>query len=127
MAKSAKDMVAAANSNVETLTPEAAIARASQTGAVLVDVRETEEVRKTGKLKGALHAPRGFLEFHADPNSPNHLPALSSGKPLILYCASGNRSALAAATLKGMDVPKVAHVAGGFAALKNAGADTEEV
>ena len=125
MTKSAKEMVSTANSSVETLAPEAAIERAKETGAVFVDVRETDEARKTGKLKGAVHAPRGFLEFHADPNSPNHISALSAGKPLILYCASGNRSALAAATLKSMGVPNVAHVAGGFPALTKAGADTE--
>lgn len=127
MTKSAKEMVSAANSSVETLTPESAIEQAKQKGAVFVDVRESEELKKTGRLKGAVHAPRGFLEFHADPSSLNHNPALRSGKKLILYCASGGRSALAAATLKVMGVDNVSHVAGGFPALKSAGADTEDV
>ena len=125
MTESAKKMVSAANANIETLTPEAAIEKANKTAAVFVDVRETDEVKKTGKLKGAVHAPRGFLEFHADPESPNHIPALSSGKPLILYCASGNRSALAAQTLKNMGVENVSHVAGGFPALVKAGGETD--
>ena len=126
MTKSAKELVSAANSSVETLTPESAIERAKQKDTLFVDVRETEEVKKTGKLRGAVHAPRGFIEFHADPASPNHNPALSSSKQLILYCASGGRSALAAATLKNMGIPNVSHVTGGFPALKHAGAETED-
>jgi len=127
MTNSAKEMVAAANAKVDTMSPEAAIERANKTDAIFVDVRETEEVKKTGKLKGAVQAPRGLLEFHADPSSPNHNPTLSSSRQLILYCASGGRSALAAATLKSMGVDNVSHVAGGFPALKSAGADTEDV
>jgi rhodanese-related sulfurtransferase len=127
MTKSAKELVSAANSSIETQTPESATEQAKQKGAVFVDVRETDELRKTGKLKGAVHAPRGFLEFQADPSSPNHNPVLRSGKQLILYCASGGRSALAAATLKNMGVDNVSHVAGGFPALKSAGADTKDV
>lgn len=119
-------MVSAANADVEALSPEAAIERANKQDVAFVDVRETEEVRKTGKLKGAVHAPRGFLEFHADPQSPNHIGALSSGKQLILYCASGNRSALAANTLKNMGIHNVAHVAGGLSAWKKVGAETED-
>lgn len=92
---------------------------------VFVDVRESDERRKTGTLKGAVHASRGFLEFHADPNSPTHIKALSSGKRLVLYCASGNRSALAAKTLKSIGVSNVVHVAGGFPALQKAGGETE--
>lgn len=64
-----------------------------QNGNDFADVRETDERRMTGTLK-AVHAPRGFLEFHANPNSPTHVKALSSGKRLVLYCASGNRSAV---------------------------------
>ncbi|MHB1207589.1 MAG: rhodanese-like domain-containing protein [Rhodospirillaceae bacterium] len=122
--RSAKELVSAANVDVETLSPEAAIWLANKQDIAFVDVRETEEVRKMGKLKGAVHAPRGFLKFHADPQSPNRIEALSSGKQLILYCASGNRSALAAKTLKSMGIHNVAHVAGGLPALKKVGAET---
>ena len=125
--RSAKDLVAAANADVETLTAEDAAKLAADPNVTFVDVRETEEVQKTGKLNRAVHAPRGFIEFHADPNSPNHIKELSSGKRLMLYCASGNRSALAARTLKGMGISNVAHVSGGFPALQKAGVKSEDV
>ncbi len=91
-----------------------------------VDVRETDERRKTGTLKGAVHAPRGFLNSTLTPTGPTHVKALSSGKRLVLYCASGNRSALAARTLKSKGIANVSHVAGGFPALQKAGGDTEK-
>ena len=123
--KSAKQLVSAANAEVDTITPEAALALANKPDVTLVDVREADEVRNTGKLKGAVHVPRGFLEFKADPQSPSHESAIRPDKHLVLYCASGNRSALAAKTLKGMGYGKVAHVAGGFPALKGAGGASE--
>ena len=92
---------------------------------MFVDVREGEELHKSGKLAGAVHVPRGLLEFQIDPNSSTHKPELSRDKKLVLYCGSGNRSSLAAKTLKDMGFEKVAHVAGGFAALQQAGGSTE--
>jgi rhodanese-related sulfurtransferase len=124
--KSAKEMVAEANARIETVPVEEAIKLAGDPNVVLVDIRETVERQKTGTAKGALHAPRGFLEFHADPESPMHLPALASGKRILLFCASGGRSALAAKTLQEMGVPNVAHVKGGFGAWKQAGGPVEE-
>ncbi|MDT7953299.1 MAG: rhodanese-like domain-containing protein [Acetobacteraceae bacterium] len=122
---SSKDMVAQANAAVETLAPEQAAKLAGDADTVFVDVRDATEREKTGTVKGAVHAPRAFLEFMADPASERHLPELSSGKRLVLFCASGGRSALAAKTLKDMGYEKVAHVAGGFGALAKAGAPTE--
>jgi rhodanese-related sulfurtransferase len=123
--RSLKDMVAQANAAVETLAPEQAVRLAGDPDTVFVDVRDTAEREKTGTVKGAIHAPRAFLEFMADPASERHLPELSSGKRLVLFCASGGRSALAAKTLKDMGYEKVAHVAGGFGALTKAGVTTE--
>ncbi|MEO8715201.1 MAG: rhodanese-like domain-containing protein [Acetobacteraceae bacterium] len=123
--RGSKDMVAQANAAVETLAPEQAVRLAGDPDTVFVDVRDTAEREKTGTVKGAVHAPRAFLEFMADPASERHLPELSSGKRLVLFCASGGRSALAAKTLKDMGYEKVAHVAGGFGALTKAGAPTE--
>ena len=125
--KSAKELVAAAAAEVETLSADAAVKLMDDPNVVFVDVRETDERRKTGTLKGAIPAPRGFLEFYADPNSPTHVKALSSGKRLVLYCASGNRSALAAKTLKSMGIANVSHVAGGLPALQKAGGETESI
>lgn len=123
--KSAKDLVAEASQQIETLAADDAVKLASDPNVVFVDVREGEELEKTGKLKGAVHVPRGFLEFQADPGSPTHKPELGGGRRLILYCGSGNRSALAAKTLKEMGIGNVAHVAGGFPALEKAGGATE--
>lgn len=118
---SSKDMVAQADSAVQTLAPEEAVKLAGDPNTVFVDVREGAELQKSGTLSGAVHAPRGFLEFMADPASPRHLSELSTGKRLVLFCGSGQRSALAARTLKEMGYPDVAHVSGGFGALTQAG------
>ena len=119
--KSAKDLVAAANAEVETLSAEEAVKRLGSPDTVFVDVRESEEVAKTGRIAGAIHVPRGFLEFQADPASPTHKAELGGGRRLVLYCASGNRSALAAKSLNDMGLGPVVHVAGGFPALAKAG------
>lgn len=123
--KSAKDLVAQANREVETLSGEEALRRLGQTDTVLVDVREGDELAKTGRIAGAVHVPRGFLEFQADPASPTHKAELGGGRRLVLYCGSGNRSALAAKALNDMGLGPVAHVAGGFPALEKAGASVE--
>ncbi len=123
--KSAKDLVAEANRDVTTLSAEEALARLAQPDTVLVDVRESEELAKTGRIAGAVHVPRGVLEFQADPASPTHKAELGGGRSLILYCASGNRSALSAKSLDDMGLGPVAHVAGGFPALAKAGAMVE--
>jgi rhodanese-related sulfurtransferase len=117
--KSAKDLVAAANQAVETLSVEQAKALIEKGQVQLVDVREPEEWAK-GSIPGAVHIPRGLLEFQADPSNPAHKPELHSGKKLLLYCASAGRSALAAKTLKDMGFDDVAHIAGGYTAWKNA-------
>ncbi|MBY0250030.1 MAG: rhodanese-like domain-containing protein [Methylobacterium organophilum] len=125
--KSAKDLVAEASREIETLTADEAVKRLGDADTIFVDVREGEEVRKSGKVKGAVHVPRGFLEFQVDPLSPTHKAEFSAGKRLVLYCGSGNRSALAAKTLKEMGIEHVAHVDGGFPTLEKAGADVEHV
>ena len=124
--KSAKDLVADASRTIETLSGEEAVELVGNPNVVFVDVREGEELQKSGKLLGAVHVPRGFLEFQADPNSPTHKPALGGGKKLVLYCGSGSRSALGAKALQEMGIANVAHVAGGFPALEQAGGPREE-
>ncbi len=122
---SAKALVAQASKQIETLSAEEAVKLAGKPGVVFVDVREGDELQKSGTLKGALHVPRGCVEFQADPESSLHNPQLSSGQKLVLYCGSGSRSALAAKTLNDMGIENVAHVAGGLAELQNAGAAVE--
>ena len=116
-----REMVAEANAEVETLTAVEAIAALDDADTVFVDVRERDE-HAAGCVPGAVHVPRGLLEFAADPASPLHKAALSSGARLVVYCASGGRSALAAKTLKDMGIGRVANLLGGIAAWrKNAG------
>ena len=122
--RSAKDMVAEANAAVETVPAEAAIRLAGDPDVVFVDVRERHE-REKGTVKGSIHAPRGSLEFYADPDSSLHKKELASGKKLVLFCAAGGRSALAAKTLKDMGIDRVAHIAGGYGAWEKAGGPTE--
>lgn len=123
--KSAKELVAEAHAAVDTISAEAAVKMIGQPDVTFVDLRTKSEHEKSGTLAGAVAVPRGLLEFQADPASPAHLPALSPAKHLVLFCASGGRSALAAKTLKDMGFNKVSHVAGGFPAIKSAGGKTE--
>ena len=122
---SAKQLIAEANAQTPTLTAKEALALVDDPDVVFVDVRETVERQRTGGVKGSVHAPRGLLEFYADPESSMHQPALSSGKRIILYCAAGGRSALAAKTLDDMGVANVSHLAGGFTAWRDAGGPIE--
>ena len=120
VAKGFKDMLAEANATIDTASVEDAVAQHGSGDAIFVDVREDKEWGQ-GHVAGAVHAPRGFLEFMADPESPMHVAELASGRKLIVYCASGGRSALASKTLQEMGVAKVVNMAGGFNAWKEAG------
>ena len=125
MGKSAGEMVAEANAAIETMSIEDAKALVGVDDVVFLDVRENAEVAK-GKIPGAVHVSRGLLEFVADPNSPMHKPELSSGKHVVVYCASGGRSALAGKALKDMGVERVTNMLGGFNAWREAGFDIED-
>ena len=92
---------------------------------VVVDVREAGEREKRGHIPGSVHAPRGNLEFYADPDSPYHKPVFAGDKLIVTHCASGWRSALAAKTLLDMGFAKVAHLAGGFKAWQAANLPVE--
>jgi rhodanese-related sulfurtransferase len=124
-AKSASQMVADAKSRVENLTPDEVGTEIEASGALLVDLREPEEVRKSGLIPGAIHAPRGMLEFYADPTSPYHRAEFDPGRRTILYCASGGRSALSVETLKALGYTNVAHLDGGIKAWQDAGLPIE--
>jgi rhodanese-related sulfurtransferase len=125
MVKPAAEMVAEANAAVGTLSVEEAKQLLGRDDAVFVDVREGAELATQGKIPGAVHAPRGHLEFYADPSAPYHKPELASGKRLVVYCASGGRSALAAKTLKDMGIANVANMLGGFSAWQQNGGEIE--
>ena len=120
-------MVAEAKGRVENLTPEQVVAEVKGGDVVLVDIREDDELRRDGVIPGAVRAPRGVLEFWADPTSPYHREVFDPDRRTILYCASGGRSALAADTLQGMGYANIAHLDGGIKAWKEGGNPVEEV
>jgi rhodanese-related sulfurtransferase len=121
--KSAGDLVQQAKQQIENLSPLQAKAELAAGAATLIDVREAEELLN-GKIEGAVHAPRGMLEFYADAKLPYYKPEFDKEKRLILYCASGGRSALAVQSLQNMGFKNIAHVDGGIKAWKEAGFET---
>ena len=124
MASSVKLMMEAANAAVPRITPAQAREMIAKGNTLVVDVRDAPEVEKSGKVAGALHVSRGMLEFRADPDLPSHIPEFRKDRPVLVYCASGGRSALAGKTLKDMGYTDVANI-GGFKELADAGAETE--
>lgn len=121
MATTAGELVARAKQHIRNLSVDE-VATALDTATVtLVDIREPEEVRREGKISGAILAPRGMLEFWADPASPSHREEFDHDARMILYCASGGRSALAARTLQTLGYTDVAHLEGGLMAWKEHG------
>ena len=122
----AKQLVAEANANIETLSLESAIALYGDANTVLVDIRDVRELKREGKVPGALHAPRGMLEFWVDPDSPYYREIFGSSKKFVFFCAGGLRSALATAQLQRMGLEPVAHIEGGFGAWRDAGGPVEK-
>lgn len=115
-----KQMLAEANAVIETVSVQDLGYLLDDPDVVLVDVRETVERERDGLIPGSVHAPRGLLEFQADPESPAYNTELRPEDRLILYCGSGGRSALAAKTLLDMGYAEVASLAGGFEAWRSA-------
>ncbi|MPZ12282.1 MAG: rhodanese-like domain-containing protein [Kiloniellaceae bacterium] len=126
MATSVKQLLALANEAVPRITPEEARKLMAGSDALLVDVRDAPELAKTGKLRGAVNVSRGMIEFRADPDTPYHDAAFRKDRPVILYCASGGRSALAGQALKGLGYANV-HNLGAFKDAAEAGLETDEV
>jgi rhodanese-related sulfurtransferase len=124
MAANVQDLLAAANARVPRLKPDQVREMLGRPDVVLVDVRDAPEVQQTGKIKNAVHIQRGMLEFRADTATPYHNPALQKDRTIVLYCASGGRSALAGKTLQEMGYESV-YNAGGFKELAEAGLETE--
>lgn len=122
----AAEMVAEAKQRIENLSVEEAARELDGGDALFVDIREPDERAQSGTIPGAVEAPRGMLEFWADPTSPYHRDEFHPDKRIILQCASGGRSALAAATLQDLGYSRVAHMDGGFKAWKDAGRPVNE-
>jgi rhodanese-related sulfurtransferase len=114
------ELVAFARGRIEELDPQGFAAEAARPDTVVVDLREADE-RLDGTITGAVHVPRGMLEFRADPASPYHDECLHPSRRILLHCASGGRSALAADALRSLGYGDVAHLAGGITAWRQGG------
>jgi rhodanese-related sulfurtransferase len=125
MAKTAAEMIRDAKARVETVSPRDALAEVGEGKAVFVDVREAEEWQQR-HIEGAIAAPRGLLEFFADPTDPRHKDGLDPSGRVIVVCESGGRASLAALTLKDLGYENVGVLDGGLTAWKDAGLPTVE-
>ena len=124
MPTSVKELLEAANVAAPRLPPAEVRKLIDQGNVLLVDVRDAPEIKATGKLRGAVHVPRGMLEFRADPDLPSHDPAFQKAKTVLVYCGSGLRAALAGKTLRDFGYQTV-YNAGGFKELADNGVPTE--
>ena len=116
--KSSQTLVTEALSKVKTITAEEALKLSNEDKCTLIDIREKGELDKTGRIENSNHIPRGMLEFWLDPEGPYFKSGkIDMSKEMVLFCAGGLRSALAAKSLKEMGFKKVSHIDGGFAAI----------
>jgi rhodanese-related sulfurtransferase len=120
-----KNMLDEANAKIQTLEVADAMALYGRDDVVFVDLRDPRELEREGRIPGAVHCPRGMLEFWIDPESPYHKPVFAQDKTFVFFCAAGWRSALSTATAQDMGLKPVAHIEGGFTAWKKAGAPVE--
>lgn len=119
-----KELVKRANEVISTKSANEALAAQKNGTAILIDIRDIRELERDGTVADAVHVPRGMAEFWFDEGSPYHKPVLADeNKAYLLFCASGWRSALTGRSLHEMGFGNVAHVDGGFTALKDAGAE----
>jgi len=118
--KTVKMLVAEAKDQTNSINPADAYDRSQAGNAILIDIRDIRELQRDGRIEGAFHAPRGMLEFWADPDSPYHKEIFATEGELVLFCASSWRSALAAKTLQDMGFRNIRDMEGGFTAWKTA-------
>ena len=113
-------LIAEANEEIKTISAEEALTMSKDNNSNLIDLREEGELNNTGVIENSTHIPRGLLEFSLNPNGAliqNNI--IDTKKDIVLFCAAGGRSALAAKTLKDMGFEKVSHIDGGFGKLKD--------
>ena len=116
--KSSQTLVTEALSEVKTITADEALKLSNEDKCTLIDIREKGELDKTGRIENSNHIPRGMLEFWLDPEGPYFKSGkIDMSKEMVLFCAGGLRSALAAKSLKEMGFENVSHIDGGFAAI----------
>ena len=120
--KSSQTLVAEALSEIKTISTDEAHKMSNEDKCNLIDIRDIRELEKEGRVENSNHIPRGMLEFWLDPESPYFKEGrLDMNKEMVLFCAGGMRSALAAKTLKDMGFENVSHIDGGFSLMKNSG------
>ena len=123
--KSSQTLISEALKEIKTISPAEALKLSNENKCNLIDIRDAVELQREGRIKNSFHISRGLLEFAVHPDSPYaQKEKLDPNKELVLFCAAGGRSALAAKTLKEMGFEKVSHIEGGFAAMKNNGFET---
>ncbi|MBF9234196.1 rhodanese-like domain-containing protein [Microvirga alba] len=120
-----KAMLEEALTKIKTLSATDALTLHGRDDTVFVDLRDPRELDRDGQMPGAMHCPRGMLEFWIDPESPYHKPVFAQDKAFVFFCGGGWRSALSAATAQDMGLKPVAHIDGGFKAWKEAGGPVE--
>src|SRR5438552_8591986 len=121
-----KSLIGEANGEIETLSAADAIEAAGSSDVVIVDIRDSCEIERDGRIPGAFSCTRGMLEFWIDPQSPYAKPIFQEDKKFIFHCAGGLRSALAANTAQDMGLKPGAHIGGGFAAWRDSGGPVEK-
>ena len=120
--KSPQTLIAESLKIVKTISPEEALEMSNENKCNLIDIRDEPELEKQGRIEKAFHISRGLLEFSIHPDSPFVLNnKIDLDKELVLFCAAGGRSALAAKTLNEMGFKKVSHIDGGFGSMKKNG------
>ena len=118
--KSSKILVSEALSEIKTISPDEAFKMTNENNCNLIDIRDIRELEREGRVENSNHIPRGMLEFWLDPESPYFKDGkMDMNKEMVLFCAGGLRSALAAKTLKDMGFEKVSHIDGGFGLIRN--------
>jgi rhodanese-related sulfurtransferase len=116
--KSSSELVQAALKKIKTISAEEALKLSNEDKCTLIDIREKGELDKTGRIENSNHIPRGMLEFWLDPEGPYFKSGkIDMNKEMVLFCAGGLRSALAAKSLSEMGFEKISHIDGGFAAI----------
>ena len=120
--KSSQTLIKEALNQIKTITPEEALKKNNNNECNLIDIRDANELEKEGRIENSIHMSRGLLEFSIHPESVLvKKEKLDLNKEIVLFCAAGGRSALAAKTLKDMGFEKVSHVDGGFGLMQNSG------
>ena len=120
--KSSKDLVTEALSEIKTISPQEGLEKINNKSCNLIDIRDIRELERLGRIENSSHVPRGMLEFWMDPESQYFKDGkIDMNKEMVLFCAGGLRSALAAKSLQEMGFTNVCHIEGGFCAMQNSG------